>query len=135
MNETTVQIIAPIVAAVGSLIAAAITYGAKKLGNYLAEKTKLEASRELSYKLGVAAAEAIASLNKDWVEECKTKAADGKLTKDEAKAALGAAVSRVYSKLGDEWWSKLVGESGSTDSANTRIKDTIEATLQASKKK
>jgi hypothetical protein len=135
MSEQMVEVLAPIVTAIVGVAVAALSYGARKLGNYLAEKTKLEASRELTYKLGVAAAEAVAGLNKDWVEECKAKAADGKLTKGEARAALKAAVSRVYGRLGGDWWDKLVMESGSVGGANARIADTVEATLQSQKKR
>ncbi len=94
MSETTVTIIVAVIAALGSVITALIGWMARKSVNYVDKKTAvLDASSELQRKEAIknkivdTVTLVTRATMQTYVDEVKTRNADGKLTKEEAAEA------------------------------------------------
>lgn len=94
MSEATVTIIVAVITTLGTVITAAIGWLARRGVNYLDQKTRvLDEASEIQKKeamkqkiIDVVTLAARATMQ-TYVDELKTKSADGKLTKEEASEA------------------------------------------------
>jgi|GEM_PF-6920212 len=109
MSETTVTIIVAVIAALGSAITALIGWLARKGMNYVDKKTKVldEASQvqrkeAIKSKIVDTVTLVARATMQTYVDEVKTRKADGKLTKEEASEAFKRTIDQSLDLLKQE---------------------------------
>lgn len=128
LTETLVPILA-------ALVLAAIGWASTTAVTYLKSRTKALGSgllRNALEQLIDAAALAVAETSQVAVDELKIAAKDGKLSKDEAAAALNNATKRAWEILGPELRQILLGIFGGDEQATLEglVKPAIEAAVR-----
>lgn len=119
-----------------TLAGAAVTYLAGALAAWvtrLAATQKNELIKKALELVGTTAATAVANVAQVAVNDLKTAAADGRLTREEAQAALQKAVEQVWAAIGQAARDVLLGAVGGSQSAaiETFIKPAVEAEVHA----
>jgi len=109
MSETTVAIVVAVIGALGSVITALVAKLARKGVDYLDARTTVldDASQarrkeEIKNRIVEVAEIAVRSTMQTYVDEVKARNADGKLTKEEAREALGQASGTALKILKSE---------------------------------
>ena len=109
MSETTVTIIVAVITALGSAITALIGWLARKGMNYVDKKTKVldEASQvqrkeAIKSKIVDTVTLVARATMQTYVDEVKTRKADGKLTKEEASEAFKRTIDQSLDLLKQE---------------------------------
>ena len=92
-------LIAGIVGTAATALAVMLIAGIKALTTYLNKKAAFLMSAELKAKLDAAVETGVLKVKQTYVDALKSAASDGKLTKDEAREALGLAKAEILNLL------------------------------------